>query len=237
MVIFKFCFLQSSMGDADKIQDTWQGVPGITTNDVQFTTDILNKVERLYCINPSRITATGKSDGAGFCNVLACNPDTSKRLAAFAPVSGAYYTDTLPCYPSTVAIPCSAARKDIPILAFHGGNDTTIAYLGGERKDECLPTIPHFIQQWAVRDGLGLKNVTTPWAIDTVSYSFGQGLEKGLVELFYESNIGHDWPSTVPNADNSAAGHHVANYNATPIIMDFFEAHPLSLLETIEEEF
>lgn len=212
-------------------------MPGVTTNDVQFTTDILNEVASLYCINPSRITATGKSDGAGFNNVLACDPVPSRRFAAFAPVSGAYYIDTLPCSPSTVQIPCLAHRSDIPIHAFHGGNDTTIAYLGGERKSECLPTIPHFIQQWAMRDDLGENNVTIPLASDTETYSFGHGAQAGLVELTYESNIGHDWPSTVPNADNTVAGHHVANYNATPIILDFFESHPLSLLETFEEIF
>lgn len=223
------------MKDANLAKDVWQGVPNVTTNDTQFTNDILNQIESLYCINPSRITATGKSDGGGFVNVLACDAELSKRIAAYAPVSGAYYIDTLPCLPSTVSIPCSATRKDIPILAFHGGNDTTISYLGGERKNECLPTIPHFIQEWAIRDGLGVSNVTTPVAADTVAYTFGRGAETGSVGLIYESNIGHDWPSTEPNADNTVAGHHVANYNATPIILKFFESHPLSFLETLEE--
>lgn len=159
----------------------------------------------------------------------------SKRIAAYAPVSGAYYVNTLPCSPSAVEIPCSASRKDIPILAFHGGNDSTIAFLGGERKNECLPAIPHFIQEWALRDGLGINNMSTPLAINTTAYSFGHGLQDGLVGLIYESNIGHDWPSTKPNADNTVAGHHVANYNATPIILKFFESHPLSILETLEE--
>jgi poly(3-hydroxybutyrate) depolymerase len=77
--------------------------------------------------------------------------------------------------------------------------------------------------------------VTMSIAIDTVKYSFGKRLKTGLVGLFYESNIGHDWPSTVPNADNTVSGHHVANYNATPIILDFFATHPLSVLETLEE--
>ncbi|RFU28501.1 hypothetical protein B7463_g7842, partial [Scytalidium lignicola] len=193
------------------INKSWQGVPGVTINDVQFTTDILNEVEKLYCINPSRITATGKSDGAGFCNVLACDSTLSKRIAAFAPVSGAYYINTLPCDSSAVQIPCSPGRKDIPILAFHGGNDTTIAYNGGERKSECLPSIPHFIQEWAIRDGLGSNNITTPVATDAVAYHFGHGLQAGLVELIYESNIGHDWPSTVPNPDNTENNSHIAN--------------------------
>jgi poly(3-hydroxybutyrate) depolymerase len=217
-------------------KDTWQGVPEIGyRNDINFTSDILNEVESLYCINPNRITVTGKSDGAGFNNVLACDPVLSKRIAAFAPVSGAYYINTLPCHPTTVDIPCSAARSDIPMLAFHGGNDTTIAYLGGARKNECLPAIPHFIQEWAFRDVLEASNVTSTVAVNVTRYAFGRGAGVGLVELYYESNIGHDWPSTTPNADNTVSGHHVANYNATPIIMSFFEAHPLSVLETIEE--
>jgi poly(3-hydroxybutyrate) depolymerase len=227
-----FCKVRANL----RIKDTWEGVPAIGfRDDVKFTIDILNEVESLYCINPSRISVTGKSDGAGFCNILACNSVLSKRIAAYAPVSGAYYIDTLPCYPSTVDVPCSTSRSDIPLLAFHGGNDTTIAYLGGERKSECLPAIPHFIEQWALRDGLGVSNVTTSLAVNTTAYTFGHGVQSGLVGLVYESNIGHDWPSTKPNADNTVVGHHVANYNATPIILSFFESHPLSILETLEE--
>jgi len=176
---------------------------------------------------PHKHICDRKSDGAGFCNVLACDNTLSARIAAFAPVSGAYYIDTLPCVPSTVNIPCAPSRHDIPILAFHGGNDTTIPYLGEERKNECLPAIPHFIEEWALRDGLGDTNATTPLASNTVVYSYGNGLDTGLVELVFDSNIGHDWPSTEPNADNQVAGHHVASFNATPIILEFFKSHRL----------
>ncbi|KAJ5611173.1 hypothetical protein N7510_007892 [Penicillium lagena] len=209
------------------INNKWQGVPGDTTNDIQFTDDILKQIDSKYCIDTTRVWATGKSDGGGFCNVLACNTEMSTRFAAFAPVSGAYYIDTLSCMPSTVDIPCNASRKDIPFLAFHGGNDTTISYWGGERKNECLPTIPHFIREWAARDELvSQRNITISLAPDTVIYSFGL---TGLVRLVYDSVIGHDWPSTVPNADNEEAGHHPASFNATPIILDFFEKHYLVL--------
>jgi poly(3-hydroxybutyrate) depolymerase len=225
------------LNDADTAKNTWQGVPGVTTNDVQFTTDILNEVESLYCISPSRISAIGKSDGAGLNNILACDPVLSKRIAAFAPVSGAYYIDTLPCAPTTVPIPCFAGRRDIPVLAFHGGNDTTIAFWGGERKNECLPTIPHFVQQWAIRDGLGDNNITMRVVTDTVRYTFGNRENAGLVQLIYTSNVGHDWPSTIANADNTVNGHHTADYNATPLILDFFEHHPLNFLETVEQIF
>lgn len=91
------------------------------------------------------------------------------------------------------------------------------------------------MQEWALRDGLGGKNVTTSLTADTTRYSFGRGPEHGVVELVYESNIGHDWASTILNSDNEAVGHHVATYNATPIILKFFDAHSLSLWETFED--
>ncbi|KAL7943657.1 major facilitator superfamily domain-containing protein [Trichoderma barbatum] len=217
------------------IDNVWQGVPNVTVNDVQFTADILDHVQKQYCIDPTHIFATGKSDGAGMCNVLACDKTMSRRIAAFAPVSGAYYINTSPCAPDEVQIPCNPGRHDIPILAFHGGNDTTIKYQGGDRKQECLPSIPHFIQQWAVRDHLSLHNVTTPIAPSTVSYKYGSGINFGLVEHIYDAAIGHDWPSTKPNSDNQSPGRGVASFNATPIILEFFKKHPLSLLDIIAE--
>jgi len=43
-----------------------------------------------FCIDTSRIYATGKSNGGGFVgNVLACDPALSKEFAAFAPVVSA----------------------------------------------------------------------------------------------------------------------------------------------------
>lgn len=217
------------------LKEFWQGVPNITVNDVQFTADILDHVQEQYCIDPTRIFATGKSDGAGFCNVLACDKTMSSRIAAFAPVSGAFYVNTSSCAPDTVPIPCNPSRHDIPFLEFHGGNDSTIHYQGGPRKQECLPSIPHFIQQWAARDGLSLHNVTTPISSNTVSYKYGSGVNFGLVEHVYDAVIGHDWPSTAPNADNQASGHHIASFNATPIIMEFFKQHPLSVWDLLAE--
>ncbi|PMD14619.1 carbohydrate esterase family 1 protein [Hyaloscypha hepaticicola] len=181
------------------INDTWQGVPAIGyRNDVQFTTDILDEVESLYCINPSRITATGNLTEPG----------------------------------STIFLPATRYFQSV-LQHLLQSRELTISthFLA------ILPlSISHVPQpEWALRDGLDLGNVTTNVAVNVTRYAFGRGAEAGLVELYYESNIGHDWPSTRSNADNTASGHHVANYNATPIIMSFFEAHPLSVLETIED--
>lgn len=161
----------------------------MTTNDVAFTSEILDQLESQYCIDTNRIYATGKSQGGGFVGVLACDATLSTRVAAFAPVSGAFYrTDFGPvCDPNTVDLgPCNPGRADIPVLDFHGLIDDTIAYNGGARRGGCLPAIPYWCQTWAERDGLPLVNTSSgvPGALDgstAVRYEWGDGPRRGLV--------------------------------------------------------
>lgn len=210
-------------------QKYWQGSPSVNSDDVGFTTTILDHIHQTYCIDTNRVFATGKSQGGGFCGVLSCHNALSQRIAAFAPVSGAFYmSDTASCDPDTVTIPCNAGRPKIPFLEFHGGNDTTISYNGqSDRKGACLPAIPNYIRQWVVRDGLSTKNTSSSISSDTTLYTYGDGTDKGLVEHVFDMTIGHDWPSTTANADNQREGHKPATFNATPMILDFFARYSL----------
>jgi poly(3-hydroxybutyrate) depolymerase len=195
---------------------------------VAFTLQLLDHLTQTYAVDAARIYASGKSDGGGFAGILACDTAASKRFAAFAPVSGAFYTTTLAAdcrHPENVTIKCSPAveRLPIPFIEFHGGEDDTIWYDGGKRRGFCLPSIPHYVSGWSARNKLGTTNTTRRVADDTVVHSFGGGLVRG----YYSDNVEHDWPSTSPNADNSRSGHSVAPYDATPIILDFFKQHKL----------
>ncbi|KAJ4421063.1 hypothetical protein N0V82_003967 [Gnomoniopsis sp. IMI 355080] len=205
------------------IDERWQGVPGVETDDLGFTTDILDDLEEQYCIDTDRIFAT----------------------AAFAPVSGAFYIanstgntcdpETIPYNPDiTPAKECTPARTDIPMLEFHGLADKTINYNGGVRRNACLPTIPHWIETWAARDGLGSTNYSSsvPNALEgstAVRYEFGNGSDQGLVTHIMDgTDIGHDWPSTILNDDAKGNDDPAASFNASSLIIDFFAAHPLS---------
>ncbi|KAM0139361.1 hypothetical protein ACHAP3_003130 [Botrytis cinerea] len=210
------------------VKGKWEGNPGNTANDTQLVSDIIDSLDKTYCIDNKRIWATGKSDGGGFCNTLACHPIISTKIAAFAPVSGAFYIDTQPCFPNNVTIPCSPGRLKIPMLEFHGGDDSTIRYYGqANRSNQCIPTVPHWVHQWALRDELGLKNVTTDLTNDTAVYSYGKGEDEGLVQHVFDRKLGHDWPSTVLNADLIGHGEGPASFDATPMILDFFQKHIL----------
>ncbi|CZT21066.1 uncharacterized protein RCC_06927 [Ramularia collo-cygni] len=105
------------------VEKHWQGptyaLP--TVNDLLFTVDLLTHLQSTYCIDPLRIYASGKSNGAGFVNLLACSPQ-GDFFAAFAMAAAALYTDTslTSCMPTT--------NKRRKILEAHGLQDATIPY-------------------------------------------------------------------------------------------------------------
>jgi poly(3-hydroxybutyrate) depolymerase len=200
----------------------------------------LDRIEKQFCIDTNRIYATGKSQGGGFVGRLACDNDMSKRFAAFAPVSGAYYNSSITtssdCNALKMPIECNPGRSDIPIMAFHGGADPRIPYFGGfsTEKKACLPDIRYWAKQWAKRDkdtSKKLHNTTIPdftpkdiKADGATIMAFG---DNGLVNLVFDGwDIPHDWPSTFENPDND--GKNLAVFNASTMIMDFFQSHQLT---------
>lgn len=163
--------------------------------------------------------------------MLACHPALSRRVAAFAPVSGAFYAPNntqhhgaSACDPRTLVNECHNARADIPVIEFHGGNDSVIPYAGEPRRGACLPYIPRWVQVWAGRDGLGTENTSYPLTVNATVYQFGEGAKQGLVtHVFDGSSIGHSWPATIWNDDNKHNGDGPASFNASSVIIDFFE--------------
>jgi hypothetical protein len=180
-----------------------------------------------YCIDTSRILASGFSNGGGLVGVLACNASLSNQFSAFAINAGAQYTNdsnTAGCpqsgdVPSTILTNtlvqpvCSPGRNNIPMLEFHGDADGTISYDGGPRRGYCLPTIPHWISDWSVRNGFSTDNVVTPLANGQVTkYEYGTGDNQGIVTHYKVAGWNHAW---VRRAS-------AAPIDSTPIILEFF---------------
>ncbi|KAH7320593.1 carbohydrate esterase family 1 protein [Stachybotrys elegans] len=210
----------------------WSVDPRITADDVAFTQSILDIVQDTYCLDTNRFYASGKSQGGGVIgSIFACTPALSNAFAAFAPVSGAFYTPNVsPCEsPFMFPIPCNPGRTNIPIIEFHGGQDDVISYNGSARRTgACLPNIPWWVESWAVRDGLGMTGETRQLADDTPNTTitqYGVQQQKGLVTHVFDAVIKHVWPSKSTNSDNNGV---VAEFDATPIIIDFFDAHTLA---------
>lgn len=212
----------------------------MTSDDVGFTKKVLDQVGTQYCVDDERIYATGKSQGGGMAGILAADPELSTMIAAFAPVAGAFYvSDDANCRPGSVNISSDPGRPNIPILEFHGAADDVIPYDGGADRGDCLPAITHWVQSWAQSNGLDFNSNTTSKVKgatnkDATVFQFGEGDSLGMVtHILVGEDIGHDWPSTEDNEDNTIQGHSPASFNASSVIMDFFENHPMPKAEDL----
>lgn len=172
-----------------------------------------------YCIDTTRIYASGKSNGGGFTGVLACDPIATQRIAAFAAVSGAFYLEKnsqkLPsCNPTPT-------RGSIPIMELHGAKDNTIHYEGGlnDRGNANTTSVPAWVNVWAERNGFDANSNTTselclgPRKVTTHKWN------ETVVHYLYK-NMYHDWPSQYGNGDTSLTT--CAEADGTRVILDWF---------------
>lgn len=186
------------------------------SNDLQFTTDLLAHIQAEYCINSDRVYASGKSNGAGFVDTLACS-DHGDSFAAFAMASAALYTDVN-------RTDCSKKRA---ILESHGHNDTVIPYVGGQGKGGPLPNVGEWVKWWGERDcGLDAKAQMTGdlGGYNITSYSCNG---YSVVQHYHFAQLGHCWPNAF--GDNYDAIHltsqncsEVRVLDYTPVVLDFF---------------
>lgn len=175
-------------------------------DDVLFVSDVLNDLQKQFCIDAQRIYATGFSNGGGMVALLACR--FAGRIAAFAPVSGNHYAIPTGCKPG----------RPVPILNFHGANDPLIPYDGVPitvAPDWPVPSMPQWLQDWASRDGCTTGPVTFLQEAHVVGEQW-TGCQGSATVIHYRVvGGGHAWPPPID-------GHSPAT-----VMWLFFQAHPL----------
>ncbi|HWA84041.1 MAG TPA: PHB depolymerase family esterase [Fimbriimonadaceae bacterium] len=174
-------------------------------DDVKFTTDILDQVERDLYVDGRRVFVAGHSNGAMMAYDL--GSALSDRIAAIAVVSGSIgIADKRAPGPSS---PVSA-------IIFHGKADQMVAY--DQSSSALLQAIPapESAKWWAEKDGCGPVTETKPRdGVILDDYRNGKGSSE--VELVTLVKGDHSWPdgTTTP-------------VSATDMIWSFFKAHPKS---------
>ncbi|MFD3923963.1 alpha/beta hydrolase family esterase [Streptomyces sp. NPDC058595] len=179
------------IGTGDGDRQAWQGAPyaAAGVDDVAFTGDLIDELRRTLCADERRVYATGKSNGAGLTGLLACR--MSDRIAAIAPVAGAFYPGTGEnCRPS----------RPVPVIDFHGTGDVTIPYAGDP--DRGLPSIPDWTAGWADRNDCRSRPKTSTIEPD-ITITRHSGCDRGAeVRHVAITDGGHTWPG----ADSYSGG-------------------------------
>ena len=121
------------------------GPPSGAANDVAFLTELVGILEQRYCIDTSRVDATGVSGGARTASQLAC--DASSTFAAVAPVGG-LRRPSLPDQPTGPRHRLS--RTADPIDPYDGHGQAYWTY-----------SVPKAAQDWASQDGCSSKATTS----------------------------------------------------------------------------
>jgi polyhydroxybutyrate depolymerase len=191
----------------------------LKTDDVGFTRKMIEVLPQRYAIDPSRIYATGFSNGGMMCYRLAC--ELSDKIAAIAPVSGPLGVDG------------PEPKRPVPIIHFHGLKDENARFEGGIGANQFQPvphrSIPDTIHWW--------KRVNhcqdTPVAVENgpeyilERYEPAAGQSGAPIHLYKLPEGGHAWPGGADISQHLNTGRMIESVDASELIWQFFQRFQL----------
>jgi len=158
------------------------GEPGLT-RDVRFISELTDKLETDYNIDPARIYANGFSNGGGMAFVLSCT--LSDRIAAVGMVGAA---QTLPWSWCT-------DHRAVPVIAFHGTADPMALYKGGQSwvAPRPFPPVLTWTASWARRNRCRPDPVDSAVGADVTRRAYVDCAQHADVVLYTVHGGGHQW--------------------------------------------
>lgn len=184
--------------------------------DVIFISDLIDRLQRRYSIDPQRIYVNGLSNGASMSVAAGC--ELADRVAAIGGVAGAYYIPLESCHPN----------RPVPMIAFHGTDDPVVPYHGGPSGafDLAFPDVPEWMEARAALNGCGASPVTIFEAETVIGIEYPDCEENASVIFYTIEGGGHTWPGGYPIPE-AIAGYTSDAISATDLMWDFFKQHPL----------
>jgi len=157
-------------------------------NDVRFVKALIEELTKKLNIDPKRIFASGRSNGAILTYSLAC--ELSEKIAAIAPVAGTM--------PEKFALKCP---EPIPFMLIHGTEDKMVPWNGGEAGGGRVLSAPETIKRWVTLNSCPTspqityepdKDVNDGTKVRREAYG---PCQKGSgVVLYAIEGGGHTWP-------------------------------------------
>lgn len=189
-------------------------------DDVSYINDLLDRLEDNFCIDASRVYATGMSNGGFMSYRLAC--EMSDRIAAIAPVASVLGLPRKDCQPV----------RSVPLLSFHGTNDPLVPYKGGLPLepdwglDYVFRSVDSTMSIWTEHNSCS-EDKTLVYRRDNVRCYQWQGCGRQASTIHCKA-IGdtHTWPHAFGGWPTPATTRAI---NASESIFNFFDAHQLPL--------
>lgn len=200
---------------------TWNagGFPGNGLNkadDVGFTRDLLDDLKGVAAVDPKRVYAAGFSNGGMLAYKLA--NDLSDRFAAVAAVGG------------TMTFDNPAPKRPVPVVHFHGTEDTFVPYGGNNGRGPALKSVDETAKAWAAANGCPAApaDADEPDAdpadgCRVTRRTYGPGTDGAEVVVYTITGGGHTWPGQ-PNF-GGLIGRATKDIDANATIWEFFRKH------------
>jgi polyhydroxybutyrate depolymerase len=199
-----------------EVPRVWPMGPRSLGRDVRFISDVIDKLEAEYNIDPTRIYADGLSNGGGMAFALSCR--LSDRIAAVGAVAAAQMLPWDECGDS----------RPVPTVAFHGTADPFTPYRGGSSPIISPTPFPN-IRDWTAR--VARRNQCMGDPSDTRITASVRRLEytncaeNADVILYTVEGGGHTWPGGKPLPE-WWVGRTTRDINASRVMWAFFVQHP-----------
>jgi polyhydroxybutyrate depolymerase len=208
--------LNKSWSDGRVATDTQSGA-----DDIAFMNALIDQVSTQVSIDPSRVYATGMSNGAIMSGRLAC--ELSDRIAAVAQVSGTASVG--------IAATCNPGPP-VPVLEIHGTDDPLVPYGGGTvaamlgGRGEVIG-VDQWASFWAANNSATEQPATTLGA-DTTIRTWRGATPASDVVFYRIDGAGHTWPDGMQYLPKFIIGSTTHTFDASEVIWQFLSAHRLA---------
>jgi polyhydroxybutyrate depolymerase len=192
-------------------------------DDLAFVKVMISEIDKLHKVDPSRIYATGASNGGIFSHYVAAN--MSDRFAAIAPIIGgiakAFHPKFRPAQP-------------VSVLIIQGTKDALVPYSGGNiargGRGQIIST-DDAVKTWVSHNGCEAEPVKAKLPdrdpkdkCRVETYTYSKGKNGTSVVLYKIVGGGHTWPGVPPSKPRPE--NICKDFDAATTIWEFFKKHP-----------
>lgn len=199
-------------------------------DDLGYLSALIDHEVATRCADPARVYVTGLSNGAFMSSAVGC--ELADKVAAIGPVAGL-----------TRPPDCAPARA-MPVMAFHGGEDTFVDVNGGLGEDAyTLPGVQQLLDLIGGVEFVGPRDAAAAFAADAgcepepTEATPVEGVEQlswtdcadgAEIVLYLTPQSGHVWPGSAFEASiSSVTGTPNDKLDANALLWEFFQRFSL----------